>query len=97
MRFLGCIHYHGPLDIVSIKFKCCLSYFSCYACHLGAADHPAKRWKPDEFDTKAVLCRKCDKELTIHQYLSCNNRCLNCGSPFNPGCKNHWELYFETP
>jgi uncharacterized CHY-type Zn-finger protein len=32
----------------------------------------------------------------VHEYLSCNSVCLNCGSPFNPGCSRHHHLYFRS-
>lgn len=28
-----CTHYHTPLDIIAIKFKCCDKYYPCYKCH----------------------------------------------------------------
>lgn len=91
-----CSHYHTPLDIVSIKFKCCKRYYPCHLCHKEKADHPAETWPKAEFHTKAILCRHCHTELTIHEYLHCNAKCPGCHSPFNPACKTHWPLYFEA-
>ncbi len=93
----GCAHYRSPLDIVAIKFRCCQKYYACYDCHKAVAGHPARVWKQNEFDTKAILCGACGTELTIRQYLQSNAACLVCHSGFNPGCRYHYPLYFEIP
>ncbi|MGE0586979.1 MAG: CHY zinc finger protein [Cyclobacteriaceae bacterium] len=90
-----CVHYHSPLDVIAIKFKCCDQYFPCYSCHEETVDHEAVRWEKSEFDKPAVLCGVCKTELTINQYLNSNNTCPNCEARFNPGCANHHPLYFE--
>ena len=90
-----CVHYHSLLDVIAIKFKCCNQYYPCYTCHEEAADHAAKTWSKNEFGTKAILCGVCKNELTIHEYLTSNNQCPFCKTPFNPKCKNHQHLYFE--
>src|SRR5690242_13410687 len=90
-----CEHYHSRLDIIAIKFKCCGEYYPCYQCHAESTDHPAQVWKKQEWDTKAVLCGVCKEELSINEYLRSNNICPHCGSAFNPGCSNHYHLYFE--
>jgi uncharacterized CHY-type Zn-finger protein len=33
--------------------------------------------------------------LSIHEYLACGNTCPTCQAAFNPGCANHYPLYFE--
>lgn len=91
-----CVHYHSPLDIIAIKFKCCNEYYPCYECHKETADHRSEAWQKNEFDTKAVLCGICNHEMTIHEYLTCNDRCPKCLSAFNPNCNKHYHLYFET-
>lgn len=91
-----CIHYHSELDIISIKFKCCNDYYPCYYCHQEEAKHPSEIWEKNEFDTRAILCGNCKNEMTIHQYLNCNNQCIFCDSKFNPKCANHNHLYFEV-
>ncbi|MBX2963920.1 MAG: chromophore lyase [Cyclobacteriaceae bacterium] len=91
-----CVHWHSPLDIIAIKFYCCDQYFPCYSCHEETADHAATVWPKKEFDKKAILCGVCGHELTVNEYMQCNNNCPKCNSPFNPGCKNHYHLYFET-
>jgi len=90
-----CEHYHSPLDIIAIKFKCCDDYFPCYQCHQETVDHNPLVWPKDELDTKAVLCGVCKHELTINEYVNSQNYCPNCKSGFNPGCGNHYHLYFE--
>jgi uncharacterized CHY-type Zn-finger protein len=90
-----CVHWHSELDIIAIKFKCCNKYFPCYSCHEETTDHPAQVWPANEFNQKAILCGVCGHELTISEYMSCNNTCPKCTSAFNPGCKNHYHLYFE--
>lgn len=92
-----CAHYHGELDIIAIKFKCCDRWFPCYECHAETADHPAQIWRKDEFDTKAILCGACGHQLSVNEYLNCDSTCPNCQSRFNPNCARHYHLYFETP
>ncbi|MBS1512102.1 MAG: hypothetical protein JST86_14735 [Bacteroidetes bacterium] len=90
-----CTHYHSPLDIIAIKMKCCDTYYPCIECHNENEDHTAKVWPADEFETKAVLCGNCYTELTINEYLQCNNHCPVCHAAFNPGCSKHHHFYFE--
>jgi uncharacterized CHY-type Zn-finger protein len=91
-----CIHYHSELDIIAIKMKCCNEYYACFFCHDESADHQPEVWKKTEFENKAILCGNCNMELTIHQYFNYGYQCPNCGSNFNPKCKNHNHLYFES-
>lgn len=90
-----CAHYHSPLDIIAIKFKCCNEYYPCFYCHEEEAGHEAARWKTAEFDTKAILCGVCKTELTIQQYLSSHSICPACNAAFNSACRNHHHYYFE--
>ena len=90
-----CVHWHTDLDIIAIKFKCCGRWFPCFACHAAVADHEAKTWAEDERNAKAVLCGKCGYQLGIAEYFECDSTCPGCGSRFNPGCANHYHLYFE--
>lgn len=91
-----CVHYHSPLDIIAIKFKCCDQYYPCYQCHEEEAGHSAQVWKKEEWGKLAILCGQCQKELTIHQYMSSGSECLYCKAPFNPNCSRHYHLYFEA-
>lgn len=90
-----CAHYHSPRDIVAIKMKCCTVYYACKDCHVALADHPITVWARSEWNSLAVLCGSCQTELTINQYLNCGSKCPACGAAFNPGCRNHWQFYFE--
>jgi uncharacterized CHY-type Zn-finger protein len=89
-----CKHYHSPLDIVAIKFKCCQQYFPCFDCHCEAAGHVVETWPRKQWGQKAVLCGGCGYEMTIVEYMMCDNQCPSCHSPFNPGCRNHYHQYF---
>ena len=90
-----CVHYHSPLDVIAIKFKCCNQYFACYYCHQEEAGHEHTLWQKTEFGTKAIICGICFSELTITQYKASNYQCLVCKTAFNPKCENHHHLYFE--
>ncbi|HEV2647467.1 MAG TPA: CHY zinc finger protein [Acidobacteriaceae bacterium] len=91
-----CIHYNAALDIIAIKMKCCGTYYACKDCHQALAQHPIEVWPQDEWSRAAVLCGACGHEMTIKQYFSCANHCPSCGSPFNPGCRNHYHFYFQA-
>lgn len=91
-----CEHYHSPLDVIAIKFKCCNDYYLCYECHKESVDHETKVWQKEEWNTKAILCGVCKEELTINEYFDSNNHCPHCNAAFNPKCSNHYHLYFEV-
>ena len=91
-----CVHWHSQLDIIAIKFKCCGKYYPCFSCHEEDADHKHQVWPKTEFDEKAILCGVCGNELSIQEYMASDNTCPKCSSSFNPGCSNHYHLYFET-
>lgn len=91
-----CLHYHSPVDVIALKFGCCERYYPCYECHLEVADHPPQPWPRARFDEPAVLCGVCGQELTVHEYQACDSQCPACGARFNPGCKLHAHLYFES-
>ena len=91
-----CAHWHSPLDIVAIKFKCCGRWHPCFDCHAETADHEAAVWPPEEFGEEAILCGVCGRRLTIDEYFTSASACPACSSPFNPGCAKHFHLYFET-
>jgi uncharacterized CHY-type Zn-finger protein len=92
-----CVHWHSALDVIAIKFKCCDKYYPCFSCHEEEADHPHQVWPKNEFDQKAILCGVCGHELTIQEYMDSNNTCPKCDANFNPGCSNHYHLYFDVP
>lgn len=90
-----CKHYSTERDIIAIKFKCCNTYYPCYQCHNETTNHPTEIWSKAEKHTKAILCGCCGKELTIDEYIESESTCPNCNASFNPGCENHYHLYFE--
>ena len=90
-----CAHYRSAVDIIAIKFKCCGRWYPCFECHAAVADHEPVVWPKTEADEKAVLCGVCGRQLSIREYVSCDPLCPSCGSEFNPGCRNHYHLYFE--
>ncbi|GHB49992.1 hypothetical protein GCM10008106_33460 [Mongoliitalea lutea] len=91
------MHWHSALDVIAIKFKCCDKYYPCFSCHEEEADHKYEVWPKDAFDQKAILCGVCGHELTIQEYMDSNNSCPKCEANFNPGCSNHYHLYFDVP
>lgn len=90
-----CVHYHSPLDIVAIRFKCCGKWYPCYKCHDECERHAVVRWEEREFGTRAVLCGVCGRTLAIRDYLGAPS-CPHCGSPFNAGCRKHYGIYFAV-
>ena len=88
-----CRHYHSPVDIIAIKFKCCGKFYPCYKCHAECENHPIVRWEEEEFDSQAVLCGVCKNTLSIRAYMGAE-KCPHCGSAFNAGCKKHYGIYF---
>lgn len=90
-----CIHYSTALDVIAIEFACCREFYPCHLCHAEAADHPAAQWSVSDHRRRAVLCGVCEHRLTIEEYAGAE-RCPACAAAFNPGCKLHWELYFEA-
>lgn len=91
-----CSHWHSPLDIIAIKHACCNKFYACISCHDALEEHRPEVWGREKRDEKAVLCGNCKGLLSVKEYLECNSRCTRCGAGFNPGCKNHWALYFEV-
>jgi uncharacterized CHY-type Zn-finger protein len=92
-----CVHYHGPTDIIAIRFKCCNAYHACTDCHAALADHPIHRWPADEWGQQAIRCGACGREMTIRAYLDGPPACPACGAAFNPRCRYHHHFYFATP
>jgi uncharacterized CHY-type Zn-finger protein len=91
-----CGHWHSPLDIIAIKFKCCGEWYPCFDCHSETASHAAEVWPASDFDGKAILCGACGHQLAVNEYLRCDSRCTECAANFNSGCAKHYHLYFET-
>jgi len=89
-----CGHWHSPIDIIAIKFKCCGAWYPCFDCHSEIAGHDADVWPASEFTEKAILCGACGHELAIDEYLASDSTCTRCSAAFNPGCADHRHLYF---
>lgn len=89
-----CSHWRGPHDTIALLMKCCDRWVACFECHREYTDHPAEVWSIHERDQRAVLCGSCGEALTISEYLNAPS-CLHCGTHFNPGCADHYHLYFE--
>jgi uncharacterized CHY-type Zn-finger protein len=90
-----CAHYHSVADVVAIRMRCCDTYYACIDCHKALAGHPAEVWPRSEWSRKAVLCGVCNTEMTVLEYMDSGNRCPRCAAAFNPGCRNHYHVYFE--
>ena len=103
MRVLGptvddqtrCVHYRTELDVVAIRFRCCGEFYPCHLCHEETAGHEASVWPSGEQDTHAILCGVCGETMSIRDYLDADG-CSSCQAPFNPGCRLHKHLYFDT-
>jgi len=102
-----CTHWHGPDDVIAIKFWCCGAFYPCASCHEESAGHPIQRWPAAEWDQPAILCGVCGDVLTINTYLNsylstylntCSDgtRCPSCSATFNERCALHHQLYFEV-
>jgi uncharacterized CHY-type Zn-finger protein len=90
-----CAHYHSDRDIVAIRFKCCDKWYPCHLCH-ESSGHATAVWPKNEFDARAVLCGCCGYQLTVREYLECDSGCPRCRHLFNPGCTNHYHVYFDV-
>ncbi|MDN5724363.1 MAG: CHY zinc finger protein [Propionibacteriales bacterium] len=90
-----CTHYRTALDVIAIRFACCDEFYPCHLCHLETADHPAEQWPVTDRDTRAVVCGVCRHLLTIDVYLVADS-CPSCDAAFNPRCRLHHELYFQS-
>ncbi len=90
-----CGHWHGPTDVIALKFKCCGRWYPCYDCHTDVAGHPATQWPVAGRSTEAILCGSCGAKLTIEAYFASGSACPDCSHAFNPGCTKHYDLYFE--
>lgn len=90
-----CMHHKTPLDVVAFRFKCCHGAWACRDCHDEGADHDAKLWPRDD-PLPAVLCGSCGFAMTSQAYLArTQEQCPACEHPWNPGCREHEERYFE--
>ncbi len=91
-----CGHWHSPLDVIAIKFRCCGRWYPCFDCHKAVADHEPSVLPSTDFDEKAILCGVWGHQLSVREYWLANNSCPMCSARFNPGCAKHYDLYFEV-
>ena len=91
-----CQHYHSERDIIALKCFACQKYYSCFLCHDRYEDYAFLAYPMSRSEDRVVLCGHCRTELTISQYLGCEDACPICTHPFNPGCKKHRSIYFQT-
>jgi uncharacterized CHY-type Zn-finger protein len=91
-----CAHYRSMLDVIAIKMKCCGVYYACKECHEAMADHSIAVWPKEEWEQLVVLCGACGHEMSIKQYMASGDRCPACAAAFNPGCRRHYQFYFES-
>lgn len=91
-----CYHWHSPLDVIALKFKCCEKYYACYSCHHELANHPTQRYDLSiDSNEKLIICGVCKTELCFNEYHE-HMKCPHCKSQFNPACSLHYDLYFEN-
>ena len=91
-----CCHYCSDLDVVAIRFYCCRHWYPCYECHVAIADHSVIVWPRENWVEKAILCGVCGHQLIVHEYLDDGSSCPMCQASFNPSCRFHYHLYFES-
>ncbi|SCW00834.1 LAFE_0C13036g1_1 [Lachancea fermentati] len=96
-----CVHWHSPLDVIAIKFKCCKTYYACYTCHQSLESHKVEKYSLKEDNNEhLVICGVCKTTMTFDTYRSNSGderslSCYACHAEFNPGCKLHYSEYFD--
>ena len=90
-----CAHHDSPLDIIAIKMKCCGMYFACKDCHAALADHSLEPLAPRGMAVECRALRGLRLRAYNRGYMESLDRCPACGSPFNPGCRDHRWYYFS--
>lgn len=96
MEGYGCVHWKSEKDVVALLCPCHREFYLCLLCHKDKYGVAPERWKRDLWECeKAILCRVCEYKMTIEDYMACDSSCTKCGAEFNPGCKDHWPLYFD--
>ena len=68
-----CQHYHSEKDIVALKCFACQKYYPCFLCHDRYEDHAFLAYPVSRSEDRVVLCGHCRTELTISQYLGCED------------------------
>lgn len=90
-----CSHYDSDRDVIALRLGCCGDFYACHACHEAVADHESQPWPRERFGEAAVLCGVCGTALSARAYLDAGHECPACGAAFNPGCRHHYDRYFE--
>ncbi|MFB6126894.1 MAG: CHY zinc finger protein [Halolamina sp.] len=90
-----CAHWADDRDVIALRGGCCGRFYPCHACHEAVADHTHEPWPRERLDEPAVLCGVCATALTARAYLMAGFACPECGAAFNPGCRAHYDRYFE--
>lgn len=90
-----CAHYGSDRDVIALRLGCCEAFFACHRCHEAVTDHESEPWPRERFGEPAVLCGVCTTSLSVTAYLDADHTCPACGAAFNPGCRNHYDRYFE--
>lgn len=91
-----CVHWHSPLDVIALRFRCCDRYYACYSCHNESEAHAMKKYSigsSSAANIPLIICGVCKFQMTFQQYQGL--QCPRCSAKFNPGCKMHYHLYFE--
>lgn len=88
-----CAHYHADSDVVALKFGCCAEYYACHRCHEELTTHDAEPWPSERREEPAVRCGVCAELLAPTEYMNVD-ACPGCETAFNPGCADHYHLYF---
>lgn len=89
-----CAHYNKFEDIVSYQFPNDNAFYPCHKCYEVIHHHLPKQKYTLDSEYEAVLCGHCNTTIPVNKYIG-SDECPRCNHPFNPGCKNHYHLYFS--
>lgn len=90
-----CTHYDTERDVIALRFPCCDRFYPCFECHQAVTSHEPAQWSQGDDAEPAILCGVCGTVLSIREYLDSEDRCPACEAGFNPGCRTHYQLYFD--
>eukprot|EP01052_Picozoa_sp_SAG31_P033622 SAG31_NODE_3824_length_3849_cov_2.006400_2_plen_208_part_00 len=92
-----CAHWRSPSDVLALKAPCCGRFYACHSCHAELENHEWQPWPAATPGSEhALFCGVCQSSFSLEDYLGAScPACPACAAAFNPGCKNHWELYFN--
>lgn len=92
-----CVHWHSTLDVIALRFKCCDQFYACYSCHDECETHEVEKYSvctDSNASVPLIICGVCKLQMTFPQYQAL--QCPRCSAHFNPGCKLHYHLYFDS-